>query len=401
MPDRQETGATPPADYTIALEQTLENVHPLPGEVVDHGRAAGRVLRAPILADRDLPPCDRSRMDGYALRAADLHPDATMPVAGAIPAGSDGTLEVPAGSCVKIATGAPLPSGLDCVIEHERSDRGDPVRFTLESAAAWRSVHRRGVDARAGERLLEAGCRLRPHHLGLLATVGMTRVEVTRPLRVGVLSSGDEVVPADTTPADHQVREGNAPMIAATLEGFGATIVHRAHVSDAPDATRAALLESLAACDLLVTIGGISAGERDLIRPTLESIGVRWRVRRARIKPGKPVHVGANDDGVQVVCLPGNPVSALVTAHLFCRPLAARLNGREDDAGWTRHPLASPVAGDPQRRSFRPARLDETGRIVVPAWQGSGDLAHLAECTGIVDLESDTSTHRYLDWRTP
>ena len=98
MPDRQETGATPPADYTIALEQTLENVPPLPGEVVDHGRAEGRVLRAPILADRDLPPCDRSRMDGYALRAADLHPNATMPVAGEIPAGSDGTLEVPAGS---------------------------------------------------------------------------------------------------------------------------------------------------------------------------------------------------------------------------------------------------------------------------------------------------------------
>ena len=392
----------PATDHAEALAAALEGVSPLPVETVPLAEALGRVLRSEIVADRDLPPRDRARMDGYALRAEDLAPGRALPVAGEVRAGEDGALEVPPGACVRIATGAPLPEGLDAVIEHERSDREDPVRFELESIEPGRSVHRRGADARAGDVLRAAGVRLGPTQIGLLATVGRDHVEVSRRPSVAILASGDELVPVAERPAPHQMRESNAPMIEAVLRSFGADVAARVHVLDDPTSTRTALADVLGRVDLLVTIGGISAGEHDHVRPALESLGVRWRVAGARIKPGRPIHVGGSSEGTTVCCLPGNPVSALVCAHLFCRPLVAALTARTDDPTWERRPLASPVAGDPARRTFRPARLDADGRLVIPRWQGSGDLAHLADCTGLVELVPGDAERGlpYLDWRT-
>jgi molybdopterin molybdotransferase len=404
--DRMSTTSTAP-DYAEALERALDGIRASPVETVALETAVGRVLRRSITADRDLPPCDRSRMDGYALRAAELVAGAALPVVDEVRAGDTGMVEVPAGSCVSIATGAPLPPGLDAVVEHERSDRSNPVRFELKSIEAGRSVHRRGSDARAGTVLCEAGVRLRAHHVGLLATVGCAHPEVSARIRVGVISSGDELLPVTARPEAHQIREGNAPMIAAVLESMGAQVIHRAHVPDEPGATAKALQVGLETCDLLVTIGGISAGDHDHIRPQLEALGVSWQVASARIKPGKPVHVGRWNEDTLVACLPGNPVSALVCAHLFCRPLVAACSGRRDDPSWELRCLRDPVTADPVRRAFRPARLEADGLLVVPAWQGSGDLAHLAECTGIVEIEPATGDglqgereHRYLDWRT-
>lgn len=407
------TPSTAP-DYAEALERALDGMRAVPTETVALEAAVGRVLSQSITADRDLPPCDRSRMDGYALRAAELVAGAALPVVDEVRAGDPGENEVPLGSCVMIATGAPLPPGLDAVVEHERSDRANPVRFELDSIEAGRSVHRRGSDARAGTVLCEAGVRLQAHHVGLLATVGCAHPEVARRIRVGVISSGDELLPVTARPQPHQIREGNAPMIAAALASMGTEVIHRAHVPDEPGATAQALKRGLETCDLLVTIGGISAGDHDHIRPQLEALGVDWQVAGARIKPGKPVHVGRWQEDTLVTCLPGNPVSALVCAHLFCRPLIAAGSGRRDDPSWELRRLREPVTADPIRRAFRPARLEADGRLVVPAWRGSGDLAHLADCTGIVEIEpategglrddhddNDDREHRYLDWRTP
>lgn len=393
-------------DYAEALARALDGVEPLPTEGVALESASGRVLREAITVDRDLPACDRSRMDGYALRAADLLDGARFAVHGEVRAGDDGRIDVPEGACVKIATGAPIPSMLDAVIEHERSDLGDPVTFELDAIEPGRSVHRRGSDARQGAMLLSPGIRLRPHHLGLAATVGCTNPLVARRVRVSVVSSGDELVSCEQVPLEHQVREGNAPMIVATLRGMGAELIQHAHVPDDPPPTRAALTQALDTSDLVVTIGGISAGDRDFIRPTFEQLGICWGVAGARIKPGRPVHVGTAPDRTQVVCLPGNPVSALVCAHLFCRPIIAGLTGRTDDPVWERRQLASPLGADAHRRSFRPARLGPDGRVEVPVWQGSGDFAHLAGCTGLVELaptpDGISTDHmlRYLDWRS-
>ena len=394
-----------PTTGTEELARALGELRPLPSERVPFEQSVGRILRDAVPADRALPACNRSRMDGYALRAADLVPGGSMPVCGEVRAGEDGAVEVPVGSCVKIATGAPLPVGLDTVIEHERSDRGEPVTFDLDTVEPWRSVHREGVDTPAGAELIASGTRIRAHHVGLMATVGCTTPVVARLPKVGVFSSGDELVGVEDVPLPHQVREGNAPMIAAMLAGLGTEIVLRGHAPDEREATRGVLEEGLERTDLLVTIGGISAGDHDLVRPVLEELGVRWWVAGIPIRPGKPVHIGRTEDGTIVACLPGNPVSSLVTAHLFCRPIINAMTARTDAPGWEPRQLAEPVREAPRRTTYRPVRLLEDGRARIPAWQGSGDLAHLAHCTGMVELPAgrtvDTGTVRHLDWRTP
>lgn len=405
MTNTNATNLELPTTGTEDLARALGELRPLPTESVPLERSMGRILRDVVRADRALPASDRSRMDGYALRAADLVPGGSMPVCGEVRAGEDGRCTVPVGSCVKIATGAPLPEGLDTVIEHERSDRAEPVTFDLDTVEPWRSVHRRGVDTREGNELIASGTRVRAHHVGLMATVGCTAPVVSRMPRVGVLSSGDELVRVEETPLPHQVREGNAPMISAMLGALGTDIMLRAHAPDERDATRRTLEEALATTDLLVTIGGISAGDHDLVRPVLEELGVRWWVAGIPIRPGRPVHVGRAEDGTIVTCLPGNPVSSLVTAHLFCRPIITAMTARTDAPGWEPRRLAEPVLEAPRRTTYRPVQLLEDGRARIPTWQGSGDLAHLADCTGMVELPAgrtvDSGTVRHLDWRTP
>jgi len=391
--------------YREALAAALSRVPTLGTEVVAGESADGRILREPLVADRDLPACTRSRMDGYAVRAGEITPGARLPVHGTIHAGDPATMDVPAGACVKVATGAPIPPGLDAVIEHERSDRSDPVTFTIEDVQPGRCLHAGGADARAGETLVESGTRLRAAHLGLAAMVGATTLEVARLPRAIVVSSGDELVPAEATPEAHQVRDSNGPMIAATMRALGCPDVTHVHLPDDPDATRALLASAIETRELLVTIGGISAGERDFIRSTLTSLGITWDVSRANIKPGRPVHVGrAESGGAIACCLPGNPVSALVCAHLFVRPILAAMTGRTDDPAWTRCTLGADVGPDAVRWSYRPVAIDAEGRANVPAWQGSGDLAHLAGCHGIIELPPGETAHAggqtfgYLSW---
>ena len=235
---------------------------------------------------------------------------------------------MPSGACVAIATGAPLPADVDTVIQHELSDRGDPVRFTVASIERGHAVHRRGADARAGDELLPAGTRLGAHHLGIAASVGATELRVRRRPRAVVLSSGDEVVPPSAgLVLSHQIRNSNATLATELLRRFGAEPVAARHVPDDPDATAAAVAEALAEADLLVTIGGISAGARDFFPGTFAGHGVRLELHGAAIQPGRPVLVGQAPGGAVVVGLPGNPVSVLACACLFAWPIVRRSSG--------------------------------------------------------------------------
>ena len=389
-----------------ALAAALAPINQRPSESVPYEEALGRVLATAITTDRDLPACTRSRMDGYALRAADYQCDTPFDVVGEVRAGDTGKHAIPTGACVKIATGAPLPDTLDTVIEHEQSDRGTPVQFSLPDVQPGRAVHLQGVDARKGDCIIAAGTRIGPEHIGLATTVGATTLEVTSLPRTLVVSSGDELVPAHTTPEPHQIREGNAPMIQAALHTFGAGQCDRMHLADDEQQTMRALDAALKDYDLIITIGGISAGEHDFIRPSFEALNVQWMVARANIKPGRPVHVGQTSTGTLVCCLPGNPVSALVCAHLFVRPMINTALGVNTDTPWRPHTLRTNVTRDHSRWSFRPARLEPDGTVHIPAWQGSGDLAHVTTCTGILEVPPGTepcpagSELRFLDWRT-
>ncbi|MHC4948353.1 MAG: molybdopterin molybdotransferase MoeA, partial [Planctomycetota bacterium] len=251
-------------DYAAALATALDGLGPLRRvERVGLAEAGGRVLAEAVTADRDLPPFDRAQMDGYALRASEVGGQASWPVAARIAAGQPADVEVGPGSCAAVATGAPVPAGLDAIIQHELSDRGDPVRFTIHAIEAGHAVHPRGADARAGDVLVAAGTVLAAHHAGIAASVGATTLAVHARPRAAVITSGDEVLPPDRTPAAHQIRNSNAPMLVPLLARMGADVTAARHVPDEPAPTRAAVAAALDEADLVVTVGGISAGERD------------------------------------------------------------------------------------------------------------------------------------------
>lgn len=394
--------------YDEALAITLTDVERLATETVSLRDAFGRRLAAAVRADRDLPPFNRATMDGYAVRAADIGRVTSLKVVGNVAAGSDVAVSLSEGEVVTIATGAPVPPSADAVIQHELSDRKNPVQFTLDHIKSGQNIHRKGEDTIAGKVVVDAGVRLGAQHVGILASVGCAQVEVASRPRVVILTSGDEVKDVSEPVAAHQIRNSNAPMLRDTATAMGCEVVRLIHVADDPAATCDAVGEALEHADILLTTGGISAGARDFLPDAFAAHGVSVRVKGAAIQPGKPIFVGdvAQSDRriVRVVGLPGNPVSVLATAHLFVGPLVQRLQGVNEDDRWRTANLAEDARPNPKRQAFRPACWDRDGQVRVLSWAGSGDLIHTAMSDGLVALPCQPdpvragATMRFLPW---
>jgi molybdopterin molybdotransferase len=401
-------------DYREALDTALRGIEPLgTTEEIDLNDASGRVLSESIIADRDLPPFNRAQMDGYALRASEYSAGKSWPVAHVIAAGAPPTVRVPPGQCVAIATGAALPEDVDTVIQHELSDRADqrasggPVRFAVDSIAAGNAVHHRGADAKKGQVLIPARTVMSAHHLGIAAAVGKTSIKVRTKVRAAILTSGDEVIDPRTMTtklAPHQIRNSNDVMVFELVRRFGGDPVHNTHVRDERDPTIAAVRDALTSADLVITIGGVSAGDRDHFPTAFDACGVTRSLQGASIQPGRPVFVGRESKGTVVVGLPGNPVSVLACACLFVWPIVRVMSGLDSDLPWREVGLAEEVKPNPHRRAFRPAVVQDDGSVIVPSWAGSGDLAHTSSTHGLVELPVQTesvragSRLRFLPW---
>lgn len=397
-------------DYHAALARVLDAAaEPTEVEEIELRAAAGRVLAEVVRADRDYPPFNRATMDGYALRASELSSTEAFEVVGMVAAGSGVRPAVGPRQAVRIATGAPVPDAVDAVIPHEQSDRAEPVRFTIGSIEPGANIHPRGVDARAGQPLIEPGVVLGAQHMGILATVGCAAVRVRPRPRVAVLTSGDEVLPPNAPRVlQHQIRNAGSSMLPMMIDAMGGAAGQVAHVADEPAATAAAVQAALAEHDVLVTIGGISAGERDCFHAAFEAAGVEAVLRGAAIQPGKPVFVGRvlrGDRAGFVVALPGNPVSVLATAHLFLWPLLRRLCGCSASLPWTEVALAREVSPNARRQAFRPSSWARGSNCVeVLDWAGSGDLIHTSRADGLAALPvqsepiSAGDTLSFLPW---
>ncbi|MCH8822718.1 MAG: molybdopterin molybdotransferase MoeA [Planctomycetes bacterium] len=374
-------------DYNDALSAALTAISATKKqENVSLIEAAGRVLGDSINADRDLPPFNRAQMDGYALRAAEVGELTSWPVVETVSAGSNGKLDVPVGSCVKIATGAPLPADVDTVIQHELSDRNDPVSFTIDSIKQGNAVHPYGSDAKLGDHLVAKGTIIKAQHIAIAATVGKAKIAVIRRPCAIVLTSGDEILPADSPVEDHQIRNSNGPMLLELLKRIGAEPTQHIHIVDDAKLTTEAVRDAIANSDLVITIGGISAGDRDFFPPAFEELGVKATLRRAAIQPGKPIYVGQAPDNCVVVGLPGNPVSALSCTCIFIWPIVRKMLGLDPLLPWRKVELSHTVKANPKRRAFRPAILLNDGRAEVPNWAGSGDISHTAPTHGLLEL---------------
>ncbi len=378
---------------------------------IDDPMLTGRVLAADLRLDRDHPPFDRATMDGIACRSSDLDGDVELTITGVLAAGGVPPTTPGPGSAIRIATGAAVPLGLDCVVERERITDDGPDRIRVESidAMAGRNIHARGADGREGDLVVPAGLRIDPIVIGLAASIGVSEVPVRRRPRVVVISTGDELRspedPLDGPGDEFRIRDGNRPMIAATVTAIGAEAIATTRIPDDLDSTISAFRAALDEADLVLTIGGVSAGDRDLVPEAAEAVGLAPIFRGVRIQPGRPTAAWASPDGrLRLVGLPGNPVSCLVATHLLVRPWITTRLGRASTDEWTTRTLDRPTRPNPSRTACRPVLADAT-YARVPTWHGSGDTPHLAGTSGIVRLpECDAALPigtevPFLPWR--
>jgi len=312
-----------------AQARILAALTPLRSERVPLAEALGRVLAAPVVSRRTLPPFANSAMDGYAVRAADIAGAATehpvrLPVHGESRAGSIPSRRLERGTAMRIMTGAPLPDGADTVVRHEDTDNGRETVAIAVAARHGTSVRHAGEDMRAGDEVLRAGRRLRAADLAACAALGEVWLEVGRRPRVAVLSTGDELVDPDREPGPGQIVDSNAVAVAAAVREAGGEAVRLGIARDNVVDLRRHLEEG-SRCDLVVSSAGVSVGDHDHVRDVVEEMGSLdlWRVA---MRPGRPLAVGSVR-GVPFIGLPGNPVSSQVTFELFARPAILALQG--------------------------------------------------------------------------
>lgn len=359
----------PPALKNLTVEDArarmLEGAARLGDEAVALDQAIGRVLAADVIAERHQPPFDASAMDGWAIRRADHGQVAQFSIVGESAAGRAYPGVLQAGQAVRIFTGAPVPAGADLVVIQEEARRdGQTVSFSAGDAPKA-NIRPAGGDFRSGQRLLIAGVRIDPWRLSLAAAAGRDRLQVARRPKVAILATGDELAPPGSKAAPDQIFESGSFSLAALIAAWGGDAVKLAPAADSLDAIADAV--RAAAVDLVVTIGGASVGDYDLVKPAMVELGLDLRVETIAMRPGKPTWFGTLADGRRVLGLPGNPASALVCAELFLRPLLTALSGADPDLPLSLARLTAPLpANGPREHWLRAGRsIDCDGQAIV------------------------------------
>lgn len=369
-----------------ALAQILSRVPAVTPEIVALPEAVGRVLADPIIATHDQPPFNASAMDGYAMRAADVSDGAQLRVVGMSQAGAAFSGSVEAGEAVRIFTGAPVPAGADTVIMQEEAVReGDLVRFTAP-ARLGHSIRPTGNDFARGQTLVAAGTRLTPMQIAVAAAANCAGLTVAHRPQIALVATGDELVLPGTQLGPDQIVASNSFGLAAMLAPYAEAVTDHGIIVDDAALLRSRLGAALAAePDILITTGGASVGEHDLVQDALKDLGVALDFWRINMRPGKPLMFGSNGRTL-VFGLPGNPVSAMVTATVFIKPALRHWLGYDEPAHW-RLPLAGPTPPNTARRHFMRARLLHTdaGPMLDPIAQtDSGHTSSLAEADMLI-----------------
>ena len=371
-----------------AITQILEPVSALKqSELVDIENALGRVLAEDVCSSINVPGYDNSAMDGYAIRSADCEkPGSQLLVAQRIPAGQVGQ-PLEAGTAARIFTGAPIPANADTVVMQEHCEQKEDQVIINKPVKTGQHIRRAGEDISQGGTVLKIGHQLRPQELGLLASVGLAKVPVTKKLKVATFFTGDEIVEPGNELADGQIYNSNKYTIKGLLQTTGCEIIDLGIVPDTLEATLEVLKQAASEADVVVTSGGVSVGEEDYVRIALEQLG-ELKMWRIAMKPGKPVAYGKVDNAI-FMGLPGNPVSTFVTFLLFVKPLILKLQGADKY-----FPTRMPVIADfdwpsLKRQEYLRVRLIESDKGLLATLyphQGSGVLSSVCWADGLVEV---------------
>ena len=377
---------------TEALQRLLDDVEPLPAETVPLHEAFERVLAEPVTALRTQPPFDASAMDGYAVRATDLaYTPGRLSVIGTAPAGHGFTGMVGEGQAVRIFTGAPLPAGADTIVIQENvRDLGEGQIEVLEPVQHGRHIRRAGLDFRTGDRLLDRGRVLDAAALSLVACANQPSVSVVRRPLVAIIATGDELVLPGSTPGPDQIIASNAFGVAAAAHAVHARSLDLGIAADRADAITTLVHKAVnAGADVIVTLGGASVGDHDLVHDVLTREGMALDFWKVAMRPGKPLMFGRMGK-IRCLGLPGNPVASLICSQLFLKPLLARLGGRDFRQDIRAAKAGAPMAANDRRQDYVRATVrEEGGELIATPFsiQDSSMLRMLADADGLIVRE--------------
>ena len=329
-----------------------------------------------------MPPFNKSSMDGYACRRQDIHGPLT--VIETIPAGTASRCTLGLGQCAKIMTGAPVPTGADCVIMVEHTETLDEgtIRFTKDDTK--NNICPLGEDMRQGDRVLEKGTRLLPQHIAVLATVGQARPSVSRLPKVGIFATGSELVSPENTPSPAQIRNSNAYQAAAQIAAVGICPTQYGIVEDESDALKTSIARALNDNDVVISSGGVSMGDYDLIPDTLADLGMTLRFQRVAMQPGKPIAFGLREKKAYFG-LSGNPFSSFLQLELFVKPFLSKCQGTTYDPPKIQLPLARTIQRkNTARTAWIPVAIAEDGTVALVEYHGSAHINALTHADGLI-----------------
>ncbi len=375
--------------YKQAYNIVISSARSLSAEKVALPDSIGRILAHDIAADMDMPPFDKSAMDGYACRREDIpFPLQVMEV---IAAGSMPSKKIIKGQCSKIMTGAVIPEGADCVIMVEQTKKISNSEIQFLGNITANNISYKAEDIKKGNVVLEKGLMLQPQHIAILASVGISNPEVYKQPRVAIISTGDELVEPNAFPDPTQIRNSNAWQLIAQVKKAGAIPVYCGIAKDSPDETEKMIHDAIVQNDVLLLTGGVSMGDFDFVPSVLKKNNIDLLFEKLLVKPGKPTVFGHNKDCF-VFGLPGNPVSAFISFETLTKPLLYKMMGYNYQPLDILLPLAkSFTRKKPERLEWLPIKINNAGEAEFIEYHGSAHVHSLCFADGIIAVAENTT----------
>ena len=376
--------------FEKAFEIVMDSSFSTGTESIPFEESLGRVLASPVISDMDLPPFNKSSVDGFAARRADLGNE--LLIIETIPAGKYPEKSIGKNQCSRIMTGAPVPSGADCVIMVEDTRLIDPEKIKFTGNFKKENIAIKAEDVKKGEIVIEAGRVVRPQDIAVMASVGHTTVTTGRRPRIGVISSGSELVEPGQKPGKSQIRNSNSYQLMALVARAGGAGNYYGIARDDEAITYSMVKKALSVNDLVILTGGVSMGDFDFVPAVLEKAGVRILFSRVAIQPGKPTTFGIHEKAL-VAGLPGNPVSSYIIFELLIRPLIGKMMGYNGKTPVLRLPLREKFSRKyAERMAFIPVIITEDNMVQPVEFHGSAHISSLPGADGIISLPIGVNT---------
>ena len=370
--------------FEEALEIVEKSAFRLETERIDFAESLNRVLAEDVKSDMEMPPFNKSAVDGYACKKADLLNE--MEVIEIIPAGKEPIKTVGINQCSKIMTGAPMPKGADVIImvEDVKEMPGNKIRYLKENVKD--NVCYKGEDIKEGEVIIKKGSLIKPQHIAVMATAGCINPVVYRQVKIGVISTGDELVEPDIKPAPSQIRNSNAYQLLSQVKNVGAIPNYIGIALDTEESTRQMLEKAFDDNDIILLTGGVSMGDYDYVPQILNELGVKLFFKSIAVQPGRPTVFGTMDKQF-IFGLPGNPVSSFVQFELLVKPLIYKLNGFEYKPMKVRLPMGKEYSRKRSTRlSWLPVQINNNGEVIPMSYHGSAHINSLTEADGMISI---------------